>query len=51
MFAQSADELAELHDLSKNREAPEGSAASGRNSDLEVRCETSDAPNRAKRDD
>ena len=37
--------------LSKNREAPEGSAASDRNSDLEVWCETNNEPNRAKRDD
>ena len=31
--------------------APKGSAASGRNSDPKARCETSDEPDRAKRDD
>ena len=51
MFARSEDELAERHGFELKWEAPEGSVASGRNSDLEVRCETSDAPNRAKRDD
>ena len=51
MFARSADELTRLHGFELKPEGTEGSAASGRNSDLQVRCETSDAPDRAKRDD